>query len=379
MNPSERIREHYRALAEATVAKRAADCYREGRLDRESWQRLADEGLWRLSMPAQYGGDGGTWWDFIAAFEGIAIGGRDLGFNLSLVAHAGLLRSTLIYLSPQQLERYLPPLISGAVGATALTEPQGGSDVARVRTCATRVRNGFIIDGQKDHITHGPVADLALVLGRLPEIGDRDISLFLVDMTAPGVERGEVEDMIGNRSSPTGPFRLSQVALPADALVGCPGNGLQIIYDTISLDRLLYGVLAAAYLEPILTDTLQYARERIAFKYPIIDYQYVQGRLTDLQMAIDTTRAVSYRALEALLQEDPQANMLCSIAKYQGAENLRTGTEHAFRVMGHLGYMRGPVAQQLIDAYGTLIAGGTAEMQRKNIFNQMLHTQGAVV
>jgi alkylation response protein AidB-like acyl-CoA dehydrogenase len=311
----------------------------------------------------------------VAAFEGIALGGRDLGFNLSLVAHAGLVRSSLTYFSPKQLQDYLPRLMSGAVGATALTESQGGSDVARVRTQATSTAQGFVLHGEKDHITHGPVADLALVLGRLPEIGDRDISLFMVDMATEGVERGEAEDMIGNRTSPTGPFRLRQVLLPPHALVGRPGQGLEIIYNTISLDRLLYGVLAAAYLEPILLETLQHARQREAFHHPIIDYQYVQGRLTDLRMAIETTRAVSYRALDALLNEDVDANMLCSIAKYQGAENIKAGAEHAFRIMGHLGYMAGPTAQRLIDAYGTLIAGGTAEMQRKNIFNQMLRTE----
>lgn len=368
------LTDRYSALAAATVAKRSEQHYREGKLDIESWQELAAEGLWRLAVPTEFGGAGGTWWDFVAAFEGIAAGGRDLGFNLSLVAQAGLIRSMLTYCTDDQIQHYLPTLLDGGVGATALTETRGGSDVARVETSAIRSGNGYVLTGKKDHVTHGPIADVAFVLGRVPEIGRRDITLFIVDMNDPRVIKGDIEDMAGNRTSPTGPFELNAVELPQDCIVGSPGQGLSIIYDTISLDRLLYGILSAGYLEPVLDEAVQYSREREAFKNKIIDYQYIQGRLTDMRMAIDTTRSISYTALDALLAGHADANRLCSTAKFHGAEALKNGTEHALRIKGHLGYMNGTTTKRLLDAYGSLIAGGTAEMQRKNIFNQMLIT-----
>lgn len=370
--PATNLTDRYTAIAAATVAQRSEHHYRHGQLDLESWRELADEGLWRLAVPARFGGSGGTWWDFVAAFEGIAAGGRDLGFNLSLVAQAGLIRSMLTYCSDEQIDRYLPTLLDGGVGATALTETRGGSDVARVETSAVRSGDGYVLTGKKDHVTHGPIADLAFVLGRIPEIGRRDITLFVVDMNDPSVTKGAIEDMAGNRTSPTGPFELNSVQLPEDSVVGKPGQGLSIIYDTISLDRLLYGILSAGYLEPVLDEAVRYSQEREAFKHKIIDYQYIQGRLTDMRMSIDTTRSISYTALDALLAGRADANRLCSTAKFYGAEALKDGTEHALRIKGHLGYMNGPTTQRLLDAYGSLIAGGTAEMQRKNIFNQML-------
>ncbi|MHA3020226.1 acyl-CoA dehydrogenase family protein [Mycobacterium sp. BMJ-28] len=365
------LKSRYTAVAEASVAKRAQTHYEQGTLDLESWRELASEGLWRLAVPKRFGGDGGTWWDFVSAFEGIAVGGRDLGFALSLVAHAGLIRSMLTFCTDDQIRHYLPILIEGGVGATALTETRGGSDVARVETFAQETPDGYVLTGSKDHVTHGPIADLAFVLGRVPSLGDRDITLFVVDMHAPNVERGLIEDMAGNRSSPTGPFTLDAVPLRHDAVVGTPGDGLRAIYQTISFDRLLYGVLAASYLEPVLHEAIAFSAKREAFKHRIIDYQYIQQRLTDIRMSIDVTRSISYTALDALIAEHPDANRLCSTAKFYGAETLRSGTEHALRIQGHLGYMAGPTVQRLVDAYGCLIAGGTAEMQRKNIFNQM--------
>jgi isovaleryl-CoA dehydrogenase len=376
--PPDGLRRRFRTVAEATVAQRAEECFAAGRLDHESWTDLAAEGVWRLPVPRRWGGFGGTWWEFTAAFEGVAQGGRDLGFTLSMVAQAGLIRTLLRHGSEEQLDLYLPGLLDGAVGATALTETRGGSDVARTETSARRTSSGYELDGQKDHITRGPVADVALVLARVPEAGSRDITLFLVDTaTTAGVRRGEVEDMAGNRTSPTGPLGFDHAPLPQHACFGGVGAGLQVIYDTISLDRLLYGVLAAAYLEPIIEESLDFACHRTAFKTAIVNHQYVQGRLTDMRFGVETTRWTAYAALAALIEERPEANMLCSIAKHEGAERLREGTEHAVRILGHAGYVNGPASRRLLDGLGTVIAGGTAEMQRKNVFNQMMRLRSA--
>ncbi|KOG37254.1 acyl-CoA dehydrogenase family protein [Streptomyces resistomycificus] len=365
------IRDRFAALAADTVAKRAEACTKEGRLDRESWQEMSNAGVWRLAVPSKWGGDDGTWWDFVAAFEGIATGGRDLGFCLSMVAQAGLIRSLITYGTDEQRAYWLPRLLNGEVGATALTETTGGSDVTRIRTAATSHGDHYVLTGHKDHITNGPVADVALILGRVPEHGDRDITLFMVDLHAEGIQQGPVEDMMGNQTSPTGPILLDQVVVDAKNIIGGVGGGLEAVYNTISLDRLLYGILAAAYLDPLLDEVLAYTEQRHAFNVPIAEHQYVQGRVTDAKFAIEATRWVSYGALDSLLQGSAQASMMCSVAKYHAAETLKLGTETALRVFGHLGYMEGPYTKALKDALGTVIAGGTAEMQRKNVFNQM--------
>jgi alkylation response protein AidB-like acyl-CoA dehydrogenase len=366
-----RIRAHYQAFGAEQIAPRAESCYALGTLDHLGWQQLADEGFWRLPVACDLGGQGRSWWEFIAALEGLATSTRDLGFLLSIVAHSGTIRGLTEYGTDSQRERWLERLLSGAIGATAMTEASGGSDVARITTSAEPLADGFVLTGAKRHITNAPVANIALVLARVPALGGQDITVFIVEPGTVGVDRGEPEDMFGNRTSPTGPLDFRGAVLDDEQILGAPGDGLQTIYNVIAMDRLLYGVLAAGFIEPILEETFAYAQQREAFKAPIADHQYIQGRLTELRVTIDTVRAVSYSALSQLLGGHPAASMTCSAAKLAGCEGLCQATQHAMAILGHLGYMTGPVTRAAADALGTRIAGGTAEMQRKNIFNQM--------
>jgi alkylation response protein AidB-like acyl-CoA dehydrogenase len=148
-------------------------------------------------------------------------------------------------------------------------------------------------------------------------------------------------------------------------------------YDRLDLPtpytaRLLYGLVAAAALKPVLGRAIEYAHQRTAFGASIIDYQYVQLRLTDTAIAIHTAESIGWDAHERLFRGDKHAVMACSIAKLIGSRHLSTSAQDLLCVYGHLGFMRGPASRFLRDAIGTLIAGGTSEMQRKNIFNQMI-------
>ncbi|KOX05795.1 acyl-CoA dehydrogenase [Micromonospora sp. NRRL B-16802] len=293
-----------------------------------------------------------------------------------MIAHAGFVRALVEHGTAWHHRTVLPSLLNGAVGATALTETQGGSDVARIRTQAQADGDGWVLSGSKDHITNAPVADRALILARVPELGRRDITLFVLNLHSPGVRRGDPERLLGLRTSPTGALHLDDVRLPAEAVLGRPGDGLSTLYDIISFDRALYGLVAAAYLEPRLDEVVRYTRERQAFGSPIIDHQYVQGRLTDIRIAIEVSRALALAGIEALVRRDPQASLRCSVAKLLGSEGLVESAQNLMRLRGHLGYMRGDTTRDLQDALGTLIAGGTSEMQRKNILNQMLSNRG---
>ena len=362
-----RLREIY-AEAGRGVAARTDARYDRGGFDQGSWQGLADAGFWRLAVPTTYGGAGTTWWEFAAALEGLATTSRDLGFLLSIVAHAGLLRAVLRFGTESQLRRYLPKLMTGRVGATAITEPTGGSDVARIRLQAVQRGPVYHLTGDKAHITNAPVADVVLVVGRIPDLAPRDITLFLVERDTPGLHAGPPEDMLGNRTSPTGHLQFNGATIPEDQVLGPPGAGLALIYNTIALDRALYGVIAAGYLEWLLDEALDHCQRHEAFRAKLATYQYVQGRLTDIKIGLETTRWVSYAALDQLLHDDPSASAACSLAKLVGSEALAAGAQHVMRIFGHAGYEAGPVARAVRDSLGTLIAGGTTEMQRKNLF-----------
>jgi len=275
------------------------------------------------------------------------------------------------YGSHHQKNTFLPLFLQGAVGATAITEPSGGSDVARITTAAKYTSEGLVLNGHKAHITNAPVSDVCVIAGRIPELGKYDITLFILQRSRIGMNFAEAEQMLGNRTSPTGDIFLQNVAITEKDILGSPGAGLNILYNMISLDRLLYGLLAAAYTEPILQQSLAFANERRAFNVPIADHQYVQQKLTDMKIMLETSRWVSYAALDKLLRDDPEASMFCSMAKLIGTEGLFTSAQHFVQLHGHTGYMLGDITRVLCDATGTRIAGGTSDIQRKNIFHQL--------
>lgn len=362
----------FEELARLHLAPRADECYRDEVLDLASWRALSEAGLWRAGVPRALGGEGGTWRDLALRIADVARGGGDLGFVLSLIAHAGLVRALAVHGTPWQHEHFLRPLLDGQVGATALTEPQGGSDVARTRTCAQASPGGWFLKGVKDHITNAPVADRAMILGRVPALGRRDVTLFLVDLHTPGVRRGPAEALLGLRTSPTGAILLDGAFVPEAAVLGTPGEGLATLYDVISFDRALYGLVISAFLEPELDRAVGFAQEREAFGSPIIDHQYVQGRITDVRIVIETARATALAGIDAIVAGDPEASLRCSVAKYVGTEGLVGAAKDLMVLHGHLGYVRGSHTRLVQDALGTLIAGGTSDMQRKNILNRML-------
>lgn len=369
---------YYERLAREHIAPRSQWHYSRCQLDSAAWQTLADEGFWRIPVPESLGGRGMTWWDFSAALEGVTRGGQDLGFCLSLIAHAGFVRSLLLFGGRYHHEVALPRLLGGAIGATALTELSGGSDVAKITTTGQQTPSGYKLTGAKAHITNAPVADFFWVLGRLNELpAKRDITVFVIERKNEGMQTGAAEHMLGNRTSPTGPISFFGLPLAAEQILGRPGDGLRLTYSTIALDRLLYGIIGAAYLESLLSAAMSFAADRIAFGHPIADYQYVQRRITNVKLAIETTRWVSYAALDRLLDDHPEAALMSSTAKLVGSESLAGAAVDVMQIFGHSGYEAGRHSRNVQDALGTLIAGGTSDIQRKNIFTQLVKLHAA--
>ncbi|MGV9980537.1 acyl-CoA dehydrogenase family protein [Micromonospora wenchangensis] len=374
-------RERFRRFAATTVAPGTAERDRAGVFDTKSWQALADEGFWTAHLPREHGGDGGSLWDFLAGLEGLAQGADDSGFVLSAVAHAGLLHVLCEHGTPEQRRRLLPALAGGAVGATAATEPAGGSHVAAVGTRA-RVHgvDDWRLTGHKAHITNAPVADHLLIVGRLDGIGTRDITLFVLDRDRPGVDTGIAEDLLGQRTSPTGPIILDGVPVgPAD-VVGPPGDGLATLYSFLAFDRLMYGVVVAAQLEALLPVVLRRCAERRAFGVPIGEHEFIQDKVVGIRTTIESARHLAYAAADALVRGDDSYSALASCAKLAASEGAVRSTVELVQIFGHAGYDRtGGIERHLRDAVAIRIAGGTTEMQKKNIYKDVVRRYAAPV
>jgi alkylation response protein AidB-like acyl-CoA dehydrogenase len=354
------------------VAGHAAAHDSQASFDFESWAEVTAAGLWRLPVPEAYGGLGGSWQDCLAAMEGLASAANDLGFMISTLGHIGSLRVILEEGSEAQRARWLPALMDGAVAVTAMTESTGGSDLARMQLSATSVADGWRLDGRKVHITNAPIASVGMIAGRMPALGPKkDITLFFIDMDQTGVSLGEPEDNLGIRTSPTADLIFDDAPIGHDNIVGAPGDGLRILYRIISFERALYGVIASGLIDNMLRQSMDRAESRTSFGRPLADYQYIQGRITEMKIAAVQCRTLSYTAIQTLDDGASDASILCSVTKFQAGEKLLEAAEHLVQLHGHLGYMNNDLSRQLRDAVGMRIAGGTSDIQRINIFNQL--------
>jgi alkylation response protein AidB-like acyl-CoA dehydrogenase len=350
-----------------------------------AWQRLAASGLWGLPVPRQHGGAGAGWDAFVDAFATVSRAVDDVGLLLTAIAHAGAIRVLCTEGSDLQQARHLPTLVGGGLASTAFTEPAGGSDVARITTTATRrpsgpgclgVGNGWSLTGQKAHITNAPEADVVVVLGRLAELAPRDLTLFVLESGRTGLVLGPPERMLGCASSPTGDIVLDEVAVDPGDVLGPPGGGLAAAYRMFAFDRALYGLVAAARIRALVDWCLERTHSRRSFGVALADHQLVQGRIADMHVASSVVDALARDAVRSVLDGAHDAALTASVAKLCATEQLVTVSISALQLHGHSGYEDGPVSRTLADGLGTLIAGGTSDIQRKHIFAQLRHLRG---
>ncbi|WP_458127543.1 acyl-CoA dehydrogenase family protein [Pseudomonas sp. Z2-11] len=355
------------------IADRASNSRRERQFDRISWDELASTSFFKLAVPKEYGGTGNGWWDFAAAFEGLSTTAGDLGFLLSIIAHMGAIRIIAEKGSEEQKQTYLPRLAAGKIAATAATEESGGSDVSRIQTKATEKGNELTLEGIKKHITNAPIADIFVIVGRLASLPEkRDMTLFILDRSSSGLTTAPAEVMFGNETSPTGDILIHNVVIGSKNIITPPGKGLQQLYSMLTLDRLLYSLVSAGYLEPILSSAITRITGRQSFKRPMQEHQYVQEKIVHIKLAMENSRLLAYAALDRMLKNHPEANLMASAAKYVGCESLWTSAYEFLQLHGHYGYVTEEITNVIKDTIATRIAGGTSEIQKVNIFNQLI-------
>jgi isovaleryl-CoA dehydrogenase len=172
-------------------------------------------------VPTALGGDGGDLCEYMAALEGLTLGSGDSGFAVSVGAHGALIQLLVRYGATEQQEEFLPGLMSGQIGAIAVTEPTGGSHVTGMRTTAEPSGSGeYRLNGQKCHVTNAPIEDVAMIAGRVAGVGKRDITLFLLRREQDDILLGEHEDLLGLRSSPLGPITMDNVLIDRRHILG---------------------------------------------------------------------------------------------------------------------------------------------------------------
>ncbi len=344
-----------------------ADLYRE----------MAALGLFGIGVPEKLGGAGGDVLAYAVVMEELARGYASVADQCGLVELVATLLAE--HGSAAQRTRYLRPLLKAERRcAYALTEAEAGSDLANLRTTATRTAKGWTLTGTKLWIHNAPVCDFAVVLARTDPAAEPPaprrpgMSVFLVDSDRPGFAPGRKEHKMGQRASPVGALTFDDVRLPADALLGPEGRGFQLMMGVLDKGRIGIGALAVGILQAALEASLEYAKVRRQFGQRIADFQAVQWLVAD--MAKDTHAArLLVHAAAAKLDAGERATLEASMAKCFASDAAVLHTANAVQIHGGSGYIRGFEVERLYrDAKITQIYEGTNQIQRLIMARQLL-------
>ena len=362
----ELFRKVVREFAEAEVAPHIADWDRDHHFPVELIGKMGDLGLFGLIAPEQYGGSGGDFTSLCVAIE--ELGRVDQSIGITLEAGVGLgINPILTFGSEAQKERFLPDLVAGrALAAFGLTEPEAGSDAGATRTRAELVDGEWVINGAKAFITNSGTA-VTSVVSVTARTGPEEISTLLVPSGTPGLTVSPAYDKLGWRSSDTHGLTFDDCRVPEANLLGARGRGFQQFLAILDDGRIAISALAVGLAQACLDESLRYAKTRTTFGAPIGSRQAVAFAISDLAVALDAARLLTYKAawLKDARRPADEVKHAAAKAKLFSSEAAVAATRTATQVFGGYGFMAEyPVSRFYRDAKVLEIGEGTSEVQR---------------
>lgn len=338
-----------------------------GCFDRQVFRQAGELGLLCPTVPETYGGPGADCLYSAVVLEEAA---PYSNFGLSLTMHSEIVTNYFLHFASEALKaQWLPRLVSGeAVGALAMTEPDGGSDVKAIRTHATLRDGHYLLNGAKTFISNASTCDLVIVVARTEaEAGAKGLSLLVVDSTLPGVRKGPPLKKMGLKAQDTGELFFEDVRVPADQLLGEPGRGFSYLMQELPWERLQIAVSAIAAAEDAYRTTLEYVRGRRAFGQAVADFQHTRFLLAELKTEIRIGRSFVEQCLRELVDgrlDAPSAAM----AKYWTSDLQCKVVDACVQLHGGHGFMAEmPIARAYVDARAQRIYGGTNEIMKELI------------
>lgn len=344
-----------------------------GHIERFIWEKFGEMGYFGINYPEQYGGmDLDLFYTvvFLEELQKINSG----GFAAAMWAHAYLAMTHLNKEgNHEQKEKYLAPSITGEkIGCLCITEPFGGSDVSGMRSTAVKKGDKYIINGSKTFITNGVYSDYLIVAAKTsPELGNKGISIFVMDRDTPGISATKL-DKLGWRASDTGEIAFDNVEIPLENLMGEEGKGFPYIMQHFALERLIMGINAHARSEWALDYTIDYMKERVAFGKSISKFQALRHRVAQMASENEMCKTFNYVTAQRL----DQGEYVVKEATMSKLISTKIADEIAYdcvQMLGGYGYMEEyPLARNLRDSRLGPIGGGTSEILREIIAKMVI-------
>src|SRR5208337_3229938 len=295
---AEMIRESAKNFAEKEIAPRASAIDRDNLFPRDLWPKMGALGLHGITAPEAYGGLG--YLEHCVAMEEVSRASGAVG--LSYGAHSNLCVNQIVRNgNDDQKARYLQKLISGEhVGGLAMSEPNAGSDVVSMTTRAEKKGDRYILNGAKMWITNGPVAETLVVYAKTtPAAGARGITAFLVERGFKGFSNGQKLDKLGMRGSDTSELVFADCEVPEENVLGSVGKGVHVLMSGLDYERVVLSAGPLGLMAAALDVVLPYVHERKQFGQPIGSFQLVQGKLADMYVALNASKAYVYAVAKA--------------------------------------------------------------------------------
>lgn len=356
-----------RRFFERAAPPERVDAWREaGQVDRDFWREAGAQGFLGVSVPAEYGGQGGDFRHDVVLVNEVQRAGLD-GFALSL-HNVIVVPYIQLHGTEEQKHRWLPGLSNGdLVSAIAMSEPGAGSDLQSIRTTAIRDGDDYVINGSKTFISNGQLADLIVVVAKTdPAEGAKGISLLVVEADkVTGFRRGRKLDKIGLDAQDTSELFFDDVRVPADNLLGgIEGRGFAQLMAELPRERMIIALGSQNSMERAIEVTIDYTRERKAFGQPLINFQNTQFKLAEMKAKARVGRSFINECVDKAVRGELDGTT-SAMAKMWASETEWEIVDACLQLHGGYGYINDyPIARIFRNARVSRIYGGSTEIMK---------------
>jgi len=339
----------------------------------ECFKKLGELGLMGVLVPAEYGGAGFGYMEYVTVITEISK--IDGSIGLSLAAHNSLCTGHILQFgNEEQKKKYLPKLASADwIGAWGLTEVNTGSDAGGMLTTAVKDGDYYVINGSKNFITHGVSGNVAVVIARTGEKGDsHGMTSFIIEKGTKGFSGGRKENKLGMRASETTELIFENCRVHKSQVMGKEGDGFVQSLKVLDGGRISIASLALGMAKGALEASVKYSKEREQFGKPISEFQAIAFKLADMATQIEAAELLIFQAAD-IKNRGEKVTKLSAMAKYYASEICVKVANEAVQIFGGYGYTKDfPVEKYYRDSKLCTIGEGTSEIQKLVIAREIL-------